>query len=208
MIFWPWYTFKAITFIRDRLHKTMRVFEYGCGSSTIFYAQRCGQVIAVDHNHEWIQKVIREAKTDGKVEITHVEPDGMDEWMRKYHAELHFDNAHPNNYFSKGWKAYFRKYVRWIDRYPNESFDVISIDGAARPSEMKHAIPKLAPGGMLILDNSERPRYAQGVALAPSGWHRHDFPGTGSVNSWRQATEGETRTKKWQTTVWIKPNAA
>jgi hypothetical protein len=55
----------------------------------------------------------------------------------------------------------FEEYVKFIERYSDESFDLISVDGRARVSCFRAAIKKLKPGGMLILDNSERNRYRQ-----------------------------------------------
>jgi hypothetical protein len=53
----PWYTYPAIHFIEPRLKPSFRVFEYGSGSSTIWYAQRVGEVVAVEHNTEWAAKI-------------------------------------------------------------------------------------------------------------------------------------------------------
>jgi hypothetical protein len=53
----PWYTYPAIEFLKSLdLHKS-RVFEYGCGNSSIFWAQRVSAVFAVENNAEWARFV-------------------------------------------------------------------------------------------------------------------------------------------------------
>jgi len=53
----PWVTYSFIDFIRDRINKTQHIFEYGSGSSTIFYAERAGKVTSVEHDQGWFDKV-------------------------------------------------------------------------------------------------------------------------------------------------------
>jgi hypothetical protein len=45
----PWLTYPFIDFIRPRLRTEFRVFEYGAGASTIFFAQHVMCVSAVEH---------------------------------------------------------------------------------------------------------------------------------------------------------------
>ena len=58
----PWMTFPAISQIRDFLEPSMRVFEYGSGGSTVFFANRVKEVISVEHDKEWYQKLQEELK--------------------------------------------------------------------------------------------------------------------------------------------------
>jgi hypothetical protein len=55
----PWYTYPAIHFLEPRLTKDMDVFEYGCGNSTIWYAQKVRSVISVENDQEWHANVSR-----------------------------------------------------------------------------------------------------------------------------------------------------
>lgn len=54
----PWLTYPAIAFIARRIRSDMSVFEYGCGSSTLWWAQRVNEVIACEHDREWYRKVV------------------------------------------------------------------------------------------------------------------------------------------------------
>jgi len=53
----PWVTYSFIDFIKDRLKPEHAVFEFGSGNSTIFYAQRTGIVVSVEHDKEWFAKI-------------------------------------------------------------------------------------------------------------------------------------------------------
>jgi hypothetical protein len=48
-----WYTYPCRAFLEMRLTPDMRVFEYGAGNSTLWYAERVAQVVAVEHDPEW-----------------------------------------------------------------------------------------------------------------------------------------------------------
>jgi len=53
----PWYTYPAIEFIEPRIGPNFRVFEYGSGWSTVWWAERAENVFAVEHDPEWFGMV-------------------------------------------------------------------------------------------------------------------------------------------------------
>ncbi|TKW61205.1 MAG: class I SAM-dependent methyltransferase [Blastochloris viridis] len=53
----PWLTYPAIDFLTPRVKTTFRVFEYGSGNSTLWWAPRVKEVIAVEHNAAWAKQV-------------------------------------------------------------------------------------------------------------------------------------------------------
>jgi hypothetical protein len=53
----PWYTYASIEFLRARLDSSMRVFEYGCGNSTLWYAARVDRVVACEHDDRWAKEI-------------------------------------------------------------------------------------------------------------------------------------------------------
>lgn len=53
----PWLTYPAIDFLTPRIKSTFRVFEYGSGNSTLWWAPRVKEVIAVEHNAAWAKQV-------------------------------------------------------------------------------------------------------------------------------------------------------
>ncbi|GAA4848525.1 class I SAM-dependent methyltransferase [Algivirga pacifica] len=53
----PWVTYSFIAFIEQRLHKELTIFEYGSGNSTIYYANACKQVTAVENDKNWFSMI-------------------------------------------------------------------------------------------------------------------------------------------------------
>ncbi len=53
----PWYTYPAIEFIEPRIRPDFRVFEYGSGWSTLWWAERTQEVFAVEHDSAWFEQV-------------------------------------------------------------------------------------------------------------------------------------------------------
>jgi predicted O-methyltransferase YrrM len=49
-------TYSSINFLDGRLADT-RIFEYGGGNSTVWYADRASGVVSVEHNKKWYQKI-------------------------------------------------------------------------------------------------------------------------------------------------------
>src|SRR5690606_37460447 len=54
----PWVTYSFIDFIKDRINKNHKIFEFGAGNSTFFYAERAAKVVSVEHNKEWYNKIV------------------------------------------------------------------------------------------------------------------------------------------------------
>lgn len=153
----------------------MRVFEYGSGGSTLFWISRVQEVISVEHDNSWylIMKKQRDEQAAQNFKYILAEPiDDQD------FAEKHFEN--PDDYISSD-SSYigknFEQYVKSIDSYPDNYFDIIVVDGRARPSCIKHSIPKLNKNGWLIVDNSERKYYFAPFAFDKSSWKISKFAG-------------------------------
>ncbi|AIM39210.1 class I SAM-dependent methyltransferase [Sphingobacterium sp. SG20118] len=53
----PWLTYSFLDFLDGRLNKNLMLFEYGAGNSTLFYAQHVKQVIAVEHDTNWFERI-------------------------------------------------------------------------------------------------------------------------------------------------------
>ena len=59
----------------------------------------------------------------------------------------------------------FEDYVKIIDIYPNENFDLIIVDGRSRVSCLKHAQDKVKVGGFILLDDTDREEYDKGKSF-------------------------------------------
>lgn len=188
----PWMTFAACEFLRGWLRKDMAVFEWGSGGSTIFFAKHAGHVTAVEHEDAWAAQVRAaiSARRITNAQLEHLPPEDDA-------AAAQWDAADPSVPASSG--APFRgqsfaRYVSFIDQFPDAAFDLVVVDGRARPACIQHGMPKVKPGGFLLLDNAERAHYAPARALLDSAhWELHDSTGPGPYC--RQF---------WQTFAWRK----
>jgi hypothetical protein len=168
----------------------MRVFEYGAGGSTLFWAKRVREVVSIEHDRMWGERVQATLSHQGlrNCHVRLIEPVEEPDASRGSPAD-------PADYVSadtnfRGFS--FRNYARSIDDYPDGAFDLIIVDGRARPSCGTHALPKVKTGGFLLLDNAERDYYAAiHQKLESLGWQRHSFFGPGPYNLYF-----------WLTTVW------
>jgi hypothetical protein len=62
----PWYTYPAIEYIKQLDFSNKTIFEYGSGNSTRFWAARCRNLVSVEDNREWYDKI--KSKTPDNVE--------------------------------------------------------------------------------------------------------------------------------------------
>ena len=53
----PWCTYSFIKFIEPRLKKDFKVFEYGSGNSTLWYAKRVAEITSVENDFGWYNSV-------------------------------------------------------------------------------------------------------------------------------------------------------
>ena len=53
----PWLGKTVIDMIKKHLNKTMNVFEWGMGNSTLFWSKYVNSVTSVEHDKEWFEKV-------------------------------------------------------------------------------------------------------------------------------------------------------
>ncbi len=72
----PWVTYSFIDFIKERINKSQHIFEYGSGSSTIFYAERAGSVTSVEHDKGWFDKVKNTSPGNAEMIFCQLEKDG------------------------------------------------------------------------------------------------------------------------------------
>ena len=63
----PWLTYPFIKFIESRLTQDLRVFEYGCGNSTIWFSRRVAEIISVEHDSLWAQQISPQLPSNSKI---------------------------------------------------------------------------------------------------------------------------------------------
>jgi|SRR6185312_17043274 len=53
----PWVTYPFMQFIEKRLNKSLEIFEFGCGNSTLYYADKAAFVTTVEHDPTWFDTI-------------------------------------------------------------------------------------------------------------------------------------------------------
>ena len=147
----PWIAFKAERFLREILRKDMKVFEYGSGSSTLYFSRRVAQVYSIEHHQGWFEQIQQmiDQQNIKNVDYRLMEPETC------YENQTDAYLSHLPIYKNKT----FEHYVKTIDVFPDGYFDLVIIDGRARTECIAHAKNKIKLGGYLVVDNSERAHY-------------------------------------------------
>ena len=151
-------TFQSISVLERNLTRGCSVFEYGGGGSTLYFLDKGANVITVEHDQVWFDKLNREIDknclTNNWTGLM-IKPTGKP-------TEEESDASDPDLYTSSDSEfdeLWFKDYVSSIDCFSDSSFDFVIIDGRSRPSCMKHSVSKVKVGGFLVLDNTERVYY-------------------------------------------------
>lgn len=122
----PWYTYPAIEYLAGLDWSEKRVWEYGAGNSTLWWAQRAARIVTVEHDNQWLARLDRELRRRGLTNVEFVH------WA-SHHVE---------------------QYVQALAVRPESGFDVIVIDGMAREECAHVAAERVATDGVIVLDNS------------------------------------------------------
>jgi hypothetical protein len=177
----PWLPYIVTTFLDGYLTPEMEAFEWGSGGSTLWLARRVKQVVSVEHNPSWFERL----PDRGNVEKLLIEPGP---------GAIRADKADPLAYYSECLgDVNLKRYATEI--VSRGEFDLVLVDGRARPSCLLHAQPHVKPGGVLVLDNTERAYYLKHTAYLFQDWDRMDVLGHGPKLSYQ-----------WQATVWRRPD--
>ena len=166
----PFLSFRAIAWLDRIVDPGAVVFEFGTGGSSLFLARRAAQLVSTEHAGEWYETArrIRDIHDLSNWTLLLREPQEAVPSRR--------DPADPGAYVSAFESGSFERYARSIDDYPDGEFDLVLVDGRARPSCVQHAIAKVKRGGYLLVDDYDRPYYASALRLL-SGWRQTDLTG-------------------------------
>jgi hypothetical protein len=170
----PWLVYDAIDHLDAIDMRGWRVFEYGSGGSTRYWLRRAASVISVEHDPAWHARV--RAAIAGPAPLDYrlapPEPDPAPGADR--------DPADPAACVSGSYprdRLRYTRYVAQIDGCADGSLDLVLVDGRARPACLARAAPKLRRGGLLVLDNSDRPYYTARLGDALAGFRPLVFRG-------------------------------
>jgi predicted O-methyltransferase YrrM len=180
----PWITAQALSMLDTMLLPTDRGLEFGSGGSSIWLAQRSGQVISVEAFAQWGDALAKRITDQGignlDLELVSAEELG-------YESDAHRD-----------------AYVNVRPELAAESLDWVFVDGEYRDRTALRGLSLLKPGGLFILDNANLFLPTQTRVQ----W-KIDEPATplwreflDRVRGWRRVW---TTNGAWDTALWIKP---
>lgn len=71
-----WCTYSFLYFIEPRLKNYFQIFEYGCGNSTIWYANKVKSIKSVEHDSDWLNKIKHKMPSNSVIVYRNLEYDG------------------------------------------------------------------------------------------------------------------------------------
>lgn len=182
---YPWFSFPSIKFIENLLTPEMRVFEYGSGYSTLWWAKRVADVISVERSREWLDEVESAVSNHhcNNVRLAHFSQfvPGTEEQIRAVQSAASLPAlVHAYSALAAGFSP---------------PYDVVVVDDIFRNEVVAAVTSTIKPGGLLILDDSERARYKPAFTyLDALKWNHASFYGPSPYHFHEK-----------QTTIWLKP---
>jgi len=144
----PWINYSTIQFMHHIVSKGTKVLEFGAGGSSLFFLERKANLISIEHQAEWINEVQKRASKKQLMRWSH---------------HLISSSQHSSSV------PLADHYLLALKNIADSSIDLVVVDGRHRVESVKRAMAKVKPGGSLILDNSNRPEYAETFELL-LGW--------------------------------------
>jgi len=168
----PWLTPASVEYLERHLTSDMVGIEWGSGRSTAWYARRIKRLTSVEHHAGWhhdVQSGLRDAHLSNVdyrlVPLDHPESEGT---VPVYDP--------------------IPRYVAVIDDIGADPLDFVVVDGHYRQACVRAVMPKLRPGGLLLIDDTSM--------LA-------DLAQWGVPSTWEVAHQSSNGLKT--TTIWRKP---
>jgi hypothetical protein len=158
----PWFNQTANRLLPRLLRRTDQGLEWGSGQSTLWLAQRLGHLTSVEDDKGWYERVT------GQLAVA-----------KTTNVDYRLCDPPPN-----GEAARISAYVRIAEDFEDESLDFALVDGSAREYCAEAVLPKITPGGFLIVDDTH-------------GWF--DQPTHAPVSRWGKGPKNEVWGSVWDT---------
>lgn len=167
----PWFCPGAVAVLEEYLDGSMSALEFGSGRSTAWLAQRVGRLTSVEHQVGWYGEVSVQLDAKGVADTD----------LRLVPLD------HPES--EPEWEQYdpVPRYVRVLDEFEDGSLDLIVVDGHYRTTCARAGLPKLKPGGLLMVDDSQWWESSRDLGV-PDDWPvaSHSTNGLKTTTIWRR----------------------
>lgn len=189
----PWYTFPAISYLKDIIKKEFKILEYGSGFSTLYFKQQVSHLVTVEHDQEWVDKLLEKDKNldihlvRANAGIHPEAKDLIDNFMRTFEQVKSENQDHDIFHGLSNFE--YAGYASRIYQASKNFYDIVVIDGMARALCAVMAVEsgRLKDKGIIILDNSDRWQYNPiQKYMYEKGYGRIDFwgPGWNNYQAW------------------------
>lgn len=167
----PWLCPGTVRFLDRQLNRDMTGLEFGSGRSTGWFAGKIGRLVSVEHFPGWYEKVRADlaARNLSNVDYRLVPLD------------------HPE---SEGERAEYDPMPRYVvvaDEFPDGSLGFVLVDGHYRTHCIRRVLPKLRPGGLLVVDDINLWPTREAIPI-PADWPVTDLSSNGIKRTgiWRK----------------------
>ena len=187
----PWFTYSAIAFLEKNVPDYAKVFEYGGGQSTLYWANRVKTVVGIDHDPSFVEHVNKTLPDNATFSVVEEGSTLSSVIQKKLQGkpDLLDPERDEKTYRSGQLNNLFENYALQLLAYRNNEFDVVVIDGMARVLSTWAAIKHFKRDGFIVFDNSDRSIYDAAYAmLENAGYRRVDFWGLGPINPYEWCT--------------------
>jgi predicted O-methyltransferase YrrM len=180
----PWLTPEAIRLLGSMLRSSDIGAEFGSGRSTLWLARRCAHLTSTEHDEAWYARVSAMLAGEAIANVDY--------------------RCHPRDEpDATGARS---AYVQVARSLGDESLDFALVDGVYRDHVTVSLLPKIRPGGMLVIDNVNR--YLPSLTASPASLRPPKTPETGAWEQaaaalavWRQIW---TSSGVWDTAIYVK----
>lgn len=135
----PWWNTRGIRFLATHMPLGGRAFEWGSGGSTVWLSGHGLRVTAIESEQPWADRVRARCPA---ADVRWVP--GNDAGTLRSEPQLR-----------DGGKHFFDEYVAAIDSFPDETFDLVVVDGICRAECARRAVTKVKPRGLVVVDDSQ-----------------------------------------------------
>jgi predicted O-methyltransferase YrrM len=128
---YPWITSESNRLLASMLRPDDIGAEFGSGRSTLWFARHCQHLTSVEHDKEWHGKISAAIRDQGLSNVDY----------------FHHSRDEPQETGDRS------SYARVALSFDDESIDFVLVDGLYRDHVTRLMMPKIKPGGLLIIDN-------------------------------------------------------
>ncbi|TAK34069.1 MAG: hypothetical protein EPO21_10830 [Chloroflexota bacterium] len=153
----PWFTQQATRLLESLLRPDDVGVEWGSGRSTLWFARLVAKLVSVEHNQAWYERVLNQLKRSSISNVDYrLAPVGdggqVTAWgdTGSYHLR---NNLAQQSRAGTAVAVRTNPYAEVVEEFAPSQLGFVSVDGMWRGECALRSLPKLRPGGLMIVDN-------------------------------------------------------